>query len=165
MLIHWILLFTKILTYSYLCLCCCHTWSLRFLLDLFYNFINTLIFKWVKGEVYNSNPIYFLSNSENMNLCVLKKQSGIHTQPWLCKWETNRVDWVTPPTQVVKYQRFSYVSTIHFSILCHNLCSYTGQTNAVSYLQFEGALMEGVYLFGCWVQISTSFLWNCRLQL
>ncbi len=34
------------------------------------------------------------------SVCALKKQSGVHTQPWLCKQETNRVARVKPPTQV-----------------------------------------------------------------
>ncbi len=45
-------------------------------------------------------------------------------------------------------------------------CLYTGQTNAERYWhEFEGALKGGVYLFGCRVQISTSFLQNPRLHL
>ncbi len=28
------------------------------------------------------------------SVCALKKQSGVHRQPWLCKWETNRVSLV-----------------------------------------------------------------------
>ncbi len=96
------------------------------------------------------------------SVCVLKKKPGVHTQPWLCKRETNRIAWVEPPTQVIKYQCFSRVFTKHFGIICHNLCLYTEQTNAnVS----EGALKGGVYLFGCWVQISTSFLQNHRQHL
>ncbi len=77
----------------------------------------------------------------------------------------NRVSRVDPPTLVVKYWRFSRVSSKHFVIICHNSCSYTGQTNAGSYSrEFEGALKGGVCLFDCWVQIS-SFLQNCRLRL
>ncbi len=75
----------------------------------------------LKRVVYNCNPIHFLSNSENTSsqstlcsVCVLKKKSGVHTQPWLCKQETNRVAWVEPPTQDVKYQHFSHISTKHF---------------------------------------------------
>ncbi len=84
------------------------------------------------------------------SLCVLKKQSGVQTQPWLCKRETNRVSHVEPPTQDIKYQRFSRISTKHFGIVCHNSCSYTGKTDAVSYSrEFEGALNGGMYLFGC----------------
>ncbi len=35
---------------------------------------------------------------------MLRKQAGVHTQPWVCKRETNRVAQVEPPTQDVKYQ-------------------------------------------------------------
>ncbi len=52
---------------------------------------------------------------------------------------------VEPPTQDVKYRRFSFASNKHFSIVCHNSC--TGQTNAVSYShEFEAALKGGVFL-------------------
>ncbi len=52
---------------------------------------------------------------------------------------------VEPPTQVVKYQCFSCISTKHFGIVCHSSCSYTGQTNAVHYLcKFEG---RGVFVW------------------
>ncbi len=41
---------------------------------------------------------------------VRKKQSSVHIQPWLCKWQTNRVAGTEPPTrsysQIVKYGRF-----------------------------------------------------------
>ncbi len=75
----------------------------------------------------------------------------------------NKVCRVEPPTQVVKYWRFSRVSTKHFGVVCHNSCSYTGQTNAVHYLhEFEGALKGGVCLFGCLVQISTKRKYQYR---
>ncbi len=48
------------------------------------------------------------------SVCVLKKWSGVHTQPWLCKLETDRAAQVEPPTQDVKYRHFSHVSTEHF---------------------------------------------------
>ncbi len=56
------------------------------------------------------------------SVCALKEKSGVHTQPWLCKQETNRVAQVEPPTQDIKYQHFSRVSTKRFGIVCHNLC-------------------------------------------
>ncbi len=63
-------------------------------------------------------------------------------------------------------QTISHVSTKHFGTICHNSCLYAGQTNAVSDLhEFEGALKGGMYLLGCWVQISTSFHQNRRLHL
>ncbi len=37
------------------------------------------------------------------SVCELRKKSSVHTQPWFCKWETNRVSWVEPTTQDVKY--------------------------------------------------------------
>ncbi len=41
---------------------------------------------------------------------ILNPESGVHTQLWLCKWETNRVARTESPTrshsQVVKYRRF-----------------------------------------------------------
>ncbi len=128
----------------------------------------------LKGVVYDSKPIHFLLNSENISsrfACFLfgvrwTKSLVFIQQPWLCKRETNTVSQVEPPTQVVNYQRFSRVSTKHFGIVRHNSCSSTGQTNAVRYFcKFEGALKGGVYLFGCWAQISTSFLQNHRLHL
>ncbi len=57
-------------------------------------------YKGIKSVVCNSNPIhFFLSNSENISsrsaccpFCVCAENKfGVHTQPWLCKWETNRV--------------------------------------------------------------------------
>ncbi len=69
--------------------------------------------KKIKGVVYQIN---FLSNSENIprhgpltfcSVCTLKKQSGVHIQPWLCKRQTNRVARVEPPSQVIKYRHFS----------------------------------------------------------
>ncbi len=130
--------------------------------------------QYIKGVIYDSDPIHFLSNSENISsrstsfpFCVCaEKKAGVHIQPWLCKRETDRVARVESPTQDVKYRRFSHVSTKHFSITCHNSCLYTGPTDAVCYSRkFEGELKRQVYLFGCWVQISTSLLQNHRPNL
>ncbi len=49
-----------------------------------------------------------------------------------------RVSRVEPPAQVVKYGHFSCISTKHFSAVCHNSRSYTGQANAVSHSLPEG---------------------------
>ncbi len=77
----------------------------------------------LKSVVYDSILKHFLSNSENISsrstsfpfcVCAVKKQSGVHAKPWLCKKETNRVSRVEPPTQDVKHRRFSCVSTKHF---------------------------------------------------
>ncbi len=77
-------------------------------------------------KVYDSNPIHFLSNSDTISslsasflFCVCtEKKSSVHKQPWLCKWETNRVARVEPPTQDVKYA----LAVLHTSV-CHNSCS------------------------------------------
>ncbi len=52
----------------------------------------------VKGVVYDSNPKQFCqiqrisphSPLAFRSVCALKKKSGVHTQHWLCKRETNR---------------------------------------------------------------------------
>ncbi len=53
---------------------------------------------------------------------------------------------VEPPTQVAKCRvssKHQYVLR-YYNIVCHNSCSYTGQTNVVCYLhEFEGALKGG----------------------
>ncbi len=95
----------------------------------------------LKSVAYDCNPIHFCQIQRVSlqgllafcSVCVLKKKSGVHTQPCLCKRETNRVTQVEPPTQVIKYQCFSRVYTKHFCIVRHSLCLYAGQTNAVRY--------------------------------
>ncbi len=70
----------------------------------------------------------------------------VHTQPWLCKQETNRVAHAEPPTQDVKYRHFSRVYTEHSVsqlVLVHDLVCYSRK--------FEGALKGGVY--------SVKFFW------
>ncbi len=45
------------------------------------------------------------------SVCALRKKSGVHMQPWLCKWETNRVARTEPParshSQIAKYRCFA----------------------------------------------------------
>ncbi len=119
-----------------------------------------------KGVVYDCNPIHFLSDSENISSRSARFPFCVHAERKVCCSYTAALALQTgnkpeSPTQVVKCRRFSCVSTEHFSIICHNSCSCTGQTNAASYSSLKG----GVCLFGCWVQMSTSFLQNRRLHL
>ncbi len=80
-----------------------HFWKVKHLATLHF----------FKSVVCYSIPFHFLSNSVNISspsascpFCVCtEKKSGVHTQPWLCKWETNRVARTEP----------------------HNSCSCTGQ--------------------------------------
>ncbi len=53
------------------------------------------------------------------SVCALKKQPGVHTQPWLCKREPNRAARVDPPTHVIKYQRISTKLRYSMSQLVH----------------------------------------------
>ncbi len=79
-------------------------------------------------------------------MCAPKKQSGVHTQPWLCKWEINRVSWVEPPN--LNVIDVLAVFTLNTSCVCHKLCWYTRQTNAVHYsCKFEGALKRGGFVW------------------
>ncbi len=62
----------------------------------------------VKGVVYNFNAVHFCqiqrisphSPLAPHSVCVLKKQSGDHIQPWLCKWETNSGRTTNPGCQI-----------------------------------------------------------------
>ncbi len=88
------------------------TWKINQDLKMF------VIWAWIKGVVYNSNPTHFFVKFSKYLLmvrlpsvlCALKKIVGVHTQPWLCKWETNRVAQTEPParshSQIVKYRCF-----------------------------------------------------------
>ncbi len=118
------------------------------------------------GVVYNSYPIHFSSNSVNISswsascpFCVCTEKSAVHTQPWLCKRETNRAAWTKPSA----YSHSHVVKCWRFVTTC--ACAQDN-TNAVRYSrEFEEALKGGMYLIGCWVQISTSFLQDYRLHL
>ncbi len=107
-----------------------------------------------------SNSVNIPSRFASFPFCVsAEKKSGVHTQPWLRKWETNRAARTEPPTrshsQVVKYWR-----------LVTTRARAQDNSDAVRYSsEFQGALTGGVYLFGCWVQITTKFLQDCRLHL
>ncbi len=53
-----------------------------------------LIYDKIKDVVYDSNPKQIQRISPQglpAFHAVCTKQSGVHTQPWLCKQETNRV--------------------------------------------------------------------------
>ncbi len=52
------------------------------------------------------SPLAFCS------VCALKKKSGVPTQPWLCKQETNRVARAEPLTQVDTLVAFTLNSLV-----------------------------------------------------
>src|SRR4029434_6442457 len=48
-----------------------------------------------------SNSASILSRSPSCLSCVCaENKSSVHTQPWLCKWETNKVALTEPPNTI-----------------------------------------------------------------
>ncbi len=86
------------------------------------------------------------------SVCALKKQSGVHTQPWFCKWETNRdSDRATTPfySQVFKYQQQLVLVHRTTLMLCVTRASLTaGSFVYCEYLPLHLSPVSGSFIIG-----------------